>query len=75
MKEKDVEVAGRPPVAAADLELGRADSSHALPAEADQIARVALVDDEAEIADRRAPIAAGGEDVAQPALGERHPIA
>src|ERR1044072_2192640 len=69
MKKEDMEVLGRAPVAAADLEPGRGDSAHALPPEADQVARVALVDDEAEIADRRAPVGAGGEDVAEPVLG------
>ena len=49
-EDQHVEIAVRPPVAAAHLELRRADPPHALPAEADQVARIALVDDEAEVA-------------------------
>ena len=73
-KEEDVEIAGRSPVAVADLELGRRDAADALAAEADQHIRVALVDDEAEVADRRTPVGAGDEDVAQPGLGQRDPV-
>src|SRR5436190_2453011 len=71
MQEEHVEVARGPPVSVAHLEPGRAYPADALPAEADPDVRIALVDDEAEIADRRAPVGAGDEDVAQPILGER----
>jgi hypothetical protein len=57
----------------ADLEPRRRDLANALAAEADQIPRRALVDHQIEAADRRAPVAAGGEDVADPLLGDDPP--
>src|SRR5688572_6809735 len=70
LDDQHVQILGRPPVAAADLEPGRPDPANAVAAEADDIVRPALVDHQPEVADRRSPAGAGGEDVAHILLAD-----
>src|SRR5215510_12759969 len=62
-QEQHEQVRFRRKIALAHLELSRSDLLHTFPAKADQMARIALVDDQPKILDRPGPVGTSAENV------------
>ena len=69
-QDQHVEVALRPEVGSAGLEASWRNFSHAVHAEAHQIARRALVHGQMEMADQPGPVGAGLQDIAEPVFAD-----